>query len=86
MRTGRPTAGRQTAGQPTAGQPTAAALAMVDDLLAGGAELMTFLIGADAPAGLAELVMARVREVSPATEIECHAVAPAGIVLLAGAE
>jgi dihydroxyacetone kinase-like predicted kinase len=77
---------QQTAVQRTAVQRTAAALAMTNDLLAGGAELMTFLIGADAPAELAELVMARVREVSPATEIECHAVAPAGIVLLAGAE
>jgi uncharacterized protein len=77
---------QQTAVPQTASRQTAAALALTDDLLAGGAELMTFLIGADAPAGLAEVVTARVREVSPATEIECHAVAPAGIVLLAGAE
>jgi dihydroxyacetone kinase-like predicted kinase len=86
MRTAQQSAARQTAGQQTAGQQTAAALALVDDLLVGGAELMTFLIGAAAPAGLAGLVMARVREVSPATEIECHAVAPEGIILLAGAE
>jgi dihydroxyacetone kinase-like predicted kinase len=77
---------QQPAVPQTASRQTAAALALTDDLLAGGAELMTFLIGADAPAGLAEVVTARVREVSPATEIECHAVAPAGIVLLAGAE
>jgi len=62
------------------------ALAMTDELLAGGAELMTFLVGAAAPAGLAEQLMAHVRAVSPATEVECHAGAVPGAVVLAGAE
>ena len=64
----------------------AVALAMTDELLAGGAELMTFLVGAAAPAGLAEQLMAHVREVSPATEVECHVGAVRGPVVLAGAE
>lgn len=64
----------------------ALALAMTDELLAGGAELMTFLVGAAAPAGLAEQLMAHVRAISPATEVECHAGAVPGAVVLAGAE
>jgi hypothetical protein len=63
-----------------------AVLALTDQLLAGGPELVTFLIGEDAPAGLAELAAARIRAVSPATEVDCHAGAAAGAVLLAGAE
>src|SRR6185437_15910761 len=61
-------------------------LAMVDELLAGGAELMTFLVGAQAPAGLAERLVAHVRAVSPATEVECHVGAVPGAAVLAGAE
>jgi hypothetical protein len=60
---------------------------MTDELLAGGAELMTFLTGEGAfPAGLGDLVTAHVREVSPATSVEWHGAAAAGAVLLAGAE
>jgi DAK2 domain fusion protein YloV len=61
-------------------------LAMTDELLAGGPELMTFLVGADAPAGLGELAVERVRAVSPETEVECHVGAATGAVVLAGAE
>ena len=77
-------------GMRPAGPPAALAatevLAMTDELLAGGAELMTFLIGAQAPAGLAEQVTAHVRAVSPDTEVECHVGAVPGAVVLAGAE
>jgi hypothetical protein len=59
---------------------------MTDELLAGRPELMTFLVGADAPAGLGELAVARVRAVSPRTEVECHLGAAVGAVVLAGAE
>jgi dihydroxyacetone kinase-like predicted kinase len=64
----------------------AAVLARTDELLAGGAELVTFLTAVDAPPELTGLAAAHVREVSPATEIETHAVAAAGAGLLVGAE
>ena len=67
-------------------QQLALAVAVIDELLAPGAELMTILTGADAHPELAERVMAHVREVSPATEIECQAGVAAGVVLQAGAE
>jgi hypothetical protein len=65
---------------------TTEVLAMIDELLAGGAELMTFLIGPQAPPGLAEQAVAHVRALSPATEVECHVGAVPGAVVLAGAE
>jgi hypothetical protein len=64
----------------------AAVLAMTDELLAAGAELVTFLTAVDASPELTGLAVAHVREVSPATEIETHAVAAAGAGLLVGAE
>jgi DAK2 domain fusion protein YloV len=73
------------AGQPGRDQ-LARAVAAIDELLAPGAELLTVLTGAGAHPRLAERVLAHVREVSPATEIECHAGVAAGVVLLAGAE
>lgn len=63
-----------------------AALAAADELLADGAELVTLLTGGSSGARLAELVAARVREVSPAAEIERHAGAVAGQALLVGVE
>jgi dihydroxyacetone kinase-like predicted kinase len=66
--------------------PGADLAAAADGLLAGGAELVTFLAGEDAPDGLAELAAARVREVSPAAEVHWHAGAVPGALLLAGAE
>jgi uncharacterized protein len=75
-----------SAAQRTGPEQLALALAVTDELLAPGAELMTLLTGAGAHPELAERVLAHVREVSPATEIECHAGAAAGVVLLAGAE
>jgi dihydroxyacetone kinase-like predicted kinase len=64
----------------------AAALAATEELLAGGAELVTLLTGGQVAKRLAELVTARVREISPAAEIECHAGAVAGHALLVGVE
>jgi DAK2 domain fusion protein YloV len=84
---GRDQAGRDQAGRDQAGrEELARALAAIDELLAPGAELLTVLTGAGAHPRLAERVLAHVREVSPATEIECHAGVAAGVVLLAGAE
>jgi hypothetical protein len=68
-----------------AGQ-VAAARAAADELIAGGAELVTLLAGGRAAERLAELVAARVREVSPAAEIERHAGVVAGQALLVGVE
>jgi hypothetical protein len=69
-----------------AGGEVAGALAVADGLLAGGAELVTLLTGGQAAGRLAELVTARVREISPAAEIECHAGVVAGHALLMGVE
>jgi dihydroxyacetone kinase-like predicted kinase len=86
-----PTAATPAAATPAAEPPELAAveravLAMTDELLTGHPELMTFLVGAGAPAGLGELAVERVRAVSPQTEVECHLGAVAGAVVLAGAE
>jgi small ligand-binding sensory domain FIST len=78
--------GMRPTGPAATARTTTEVLAMTDELLAGGAELMTVLIGAQAPAGLAEQVTAHVRAVSPATEVECHVGAVPGAVVLAGAE
>jgi dihydroxyacetone kinase-like predicted kinase len=78
-------AAQMSAAQMSAAQMSAA-LGMIDELVAGGAELVTFLAGDGVPAGLAELVTARVRAVSPAAGIDWHAGAAAGTLLLAGAE
>ncbi len=78
-----PAAGPGAAPEPG---PASAALAAADELLAGGAELVTLLTGGSGGARLAELVAARVREVSPAAEIERHAGAVAGQTLLVGVE
>jgi hypothetical protein len=76
-------AGPAAAAQPG---PDGAALAAADELLAGGAELVTLLTGGSGGARLAELLAARVREVSPAAEIERHDGAVAGQALLVGVE
>jgi DAK2 domain fusion protein YloV len=47
-------------------------LALLDRLLGVGAELMTVLVGADAPAGTAELVERHVRERAPLTDIHLY--------------
>ncbi|HEU5416235.1 MAG TPA: DAK2 domain-containing protein [Streptosporangiaceae bacterium] len=84
---GGPASGRPVPHSPAPLRPVLeeAALAATDELLAGGAELVTLLTGGSG-ARLAELVTARVREVSPAAEIECHAGAVAGHALLLGVE
>ena len=51
----------------------AVALALVDRLLGVGAELMTILVGVDAPAGMGELLTRHVRGRSPLTEVNVYA-------------
>ncbi len=46
---------------------------VTDRLLGVGAELMTVLVGADAPAGLGELVVHHVHDRSPLTEVSVYA-------------
>jgi len=49
------------------------ALGVVDRLLGVGGELMTVLVGADAPGGVGELLAAHVRERSPFIEVAVYA-------------
>lgn len=48
------------------------AFGLVDRLLGVGAELMTVLVGADAPAGTGELIAAHVRERAPFTDVSVY--------------
>jgi dihydroxyacetone kinase-like predicted kinase len=49
------------------------ALALTDRLLGVGAELLTVVVGREAPAGLGDLVTAHVRERAPFTEVAVYA-------------
>jgi uncharacterized protein len=50
----------------------AVAFALVSRLLGVGVELMTVLVGADAPAGLGELIAGHVRERAPLTDVNVY--------------
>jgi DAK2 domain fusion protein YloV len=50
----------------------AVAFALVSRLLGVGVELMTVLVGADAPAGLGELIAGHVRERAPLTDVSVY--------------
>jgi DAK2 domain fusion protein YloV len=50
----------------------AVAFALVDRLLGVGAELMTVLVGADAPEGVGELLAGHVRERAPLTDVSVY--------------
>jgi dihydroxyacetone kinase-like predicted kinase len=50
----------------------AVAFNVVDRLLGVGAELMTVLVGADAPARAGELIEAHVRERAPLTDVTVY--------------
>ncbi|HXP22087.1 MAG TPA: DAK2 domain-containing protein [Streptosporangiaceae bacterium] len=60
--------------------------AVLDRLLAPGAELVTLLSGRDADQGLAELAAEHVRRLIPAAEVTCYDGGMADAVLLIGAE
>ena len=64
----------------------AVALAVIERLLAPGAELVTLLSGAGADPGLADLAAARASQILPAAEITCYEGGMASAVLLMGAE
>ncbi|MEP6464218.1 MAG: DAK2 domain-containing protein [Frankiaceae bacterium] len=59
---------------------------LLDRLLLGGGELVTVVIGADAPDGLADRLAAQVRAGWPAVEVELHDCGQVGHPLLVGVE
>ena len=62
------------------------AFAIIDRLLAVGAELLTVLIGADAKAGTESVIDRHVRERSPLTEVSSYQVGRTRFLLVIGAE
>jgi dihydroxyacetone kinase-like predicted kinase len=64
----------------------AVGFALVDRLLGIGAELMTILVGADAPPGLGELVRKHALERAPLTEVTAYSSGQQGQPLIIGAE
>lgn len=64
----------------------AVAFSVVDRLLGVGAELMTILVGADAPPRAGELLAAHVRERAPLTDVAVYAGGPPGAPVVIGVE
>jgi dihydroxyacetone kinase-like predicted kinase len=64
----------------------AVTLAVVDRLLGIGAELMTVLVGADAPTGVGELLRRHVRDRTPLTEVTVYEIGSAGAPIVIGVE
>jgi hypothetical protein len=62
------------------------ALAVIDRLLGVGAELMTVLVGADAPPGLGDVVRGHVRDRTPLTEVTVYEAGQTGRLLIIGVE
>lgn len=63
-----------------------AAVELLDRMLAGGGELVTLLVGPDAPPGLADRLSERITSTRPAVEVEAHVCGQAGHPLLVGVE
>lgn len=64
----------------------AVAFSLVARLLAVGAEVMTVLVGADAPAGIGELLAGHVRERAPLTDVTVYLGGSSGCPLTIGVE
>jgi dihydroxyacetone kinase-like predicted kinase len=62
------------------------ALALADRLLGVGAELLTVIVGAAAPAEVGELVAAHVREHGPLTEVSVYTGGQPDLPVIIGAE
>jgi len=62
------------------------ALAVTDRLLTVGAELMTVLVGADAPPGLGEVIRRHVRDRTALTEVTVYDAGQTGRPLIIGVE
>ena len=61
-------------------------LGLSDRLLAVGAELMTVLVGADAPNGIGEVLTKHVRQRSPFTEVAVYAAGQLYFPVIIGVE
>ena len=68
------------------GDVTAAGCALVDRMLSAGGELVTALVGADAPAGLADALAAALRRTHPEVELAVYHGGQPGSPLLVGVE
>jgi dihydroxyacetone kinase-like predicted kinase len=64
----------------------AAGCALVRRMLAAGGELVTALLGAQAPGGLAAALAAELRREHPEVELAVHHVGPQSALLLVGVE
>ncbi len=63
-----------------------AAVELLDRMLAGGGELVTLLVGPDAPPELADRLTERITSTRPAVEVEAHLCGQVGHPLLVGVE
>lgn len=63
-----------------------AAVDLLDRMLSGGGELVTLVLGADAPPGLAEWLTGQISATRPAVEVEVHDCGQVGHPLLVGVE
>jgi DAK2 domain fusion protein YloV len=68
------------------GDPLAAARGLVERMLSVGGELVTVLLGQDAPAGLGEVLIEHLRRAHPEVEAVAYASGVPGSVLLVGVE
>jgi dihydroxyacetone kinase-like predicted kinase len=64
----------------------AVAFAVIDRLLGVGAEIMTVLVGADAPPGVGELVARHVRDRAPLTDVSVYSGGQPKYPLIIGVE
>jgi dihydroxyacetone kinase-like predicted kinase len=64
----------------------AVVFAVTDRLLGVGAEIMTVLVGVDAPAGIGDLILQHVRERAPLTEVSVYSGGQANYPIIIGVE
>lgn len=72
--------------EPAGADPAALACRLVDRMLAGGGELVTALLGEDAPDGLAETLESHLRIAHPEVEITAYRGGQPGAALVVGVE
>ncbi len=66
--------------------PDRAALDVLDTMLAAGGELVTLLVGADAPADVGDTIGERLRATRPEVELVCYPGGQTDTLLLMGVE
>ncbi|MEU5696895.1 DAK2 domain-containing protein [Actinosynnema sp. NPDC020468] len=72
--------------EPAGGEVVALACRLVDRMLAGGGELVTALLGADAPADLERSLEDHLRGAHPEVDLACYQGGHLGAVLIVGVE